>query len=454
VDEQICRRHLSQRWFFNQFGDLVIGTHGGAPVKYTLSTGAGALLGGSPPSASFSAVCKGFLGLAGDASDASTITWSGLEDPEGYTVGTNESDQQTIPDGGPITGLAGGERFVIFQRSAITLGEYVGVPYIFVFRKISDEVGCLHHGSIARNGPNTFFLSEQGFKMLTSDEQIIPIGQPDETGQGGVDQTFLDAYTTSEIEGSISAAIDPAKKLVIWSMPGRLWLYHWPSGKWSDVLDSAIAGVSYGMTASATLEGIAVLFPSIEDVTPNLDDAYWRGGNRLLLYAKTDFTLYTASGDNLEYTIKTAKLEPFPGRDAHIRTVRPDSDATALTLNVDMSRTLHSARNARPPATCGTMATFRSGQRRALCAARVRQFDRHLFAGLRPGGYAWGLDVSAIPSTRTPGWEAMVAQALNQTTNGYPYLSLAASRPTAAGRLHLFRHRARQGSHLRKRRMA
>jgi hypothetical protein len=231
-----------QRWFFNQFGDLVIGTHGGAPVKYTLSTGAGALLGGSPPSASFSAVCKGFLGLAGDASDASTITWSGLEDPEGYTVGTNESDQQTIPDGGPITGLAGGERFVIFQRSAITLGEYVGVPYIFTFRKISDEVGCLHHGSIARNGPNTFFLSEQGFKMLTSDEQIIPIGQPDETGQGGVDQTFLDAYTTSEIEGSISAAIDPAKKLVIWSMPGRLWLYHWPSGKWSDVLDSAIAG--------------------------------------------------------------------------------------------------------------------------------------------------------------------------------------------------------------------
>lgn len=37
--------------------------------------------------------------------------------------------------------------------------------------------------------------------------------------------------------------------------------------------------------------------------------------------------------------------------------------------------------------------------------------------------------MSAIPSTRTPGWEAMVAQALNQTTNGYPFLSLASEPP-------------------------
>src|SRR6476646_3071584 len=43
-------------WYGDQFGDNVIFCHGGAPVKYTLSTGIGSALGGSPPHAAYVAV--------------------------------------------------------------------------------------------------------------------------------------------------------------------------------------------------------------------------------------------------------------------------------------------------------------------------------------------------------------------------------------------------------------
>ena len=321
--------------FFAQFGDLVINVNGSAPAKYTLTSGLGAALAGTPPAASMIAIVDpGFVFLAGNSGATATVYWSGLEAPEGWTIGTNQSSLQPIPDGGPVTGLAGGEVGLVFQADAIHEFSYVGKPKIFNRRKVSSQVGTMAHGSIAQAGRKVFFLHRRGFYMYENGG-LSPIGK------FKVDRTFLATYSASEIEANLRAAIDPDRSLVIWSMPDRLWVYNWDQDKWSDVMLSGLVGVSTGATSSATLESIAVTYPSIEDVTPALDDAFWNGGAPLLLIAKTDNILYSAgTGSNLEAIFRLPRIEMYPGQEAHVRTFRIIGDPIAATVSIDARRRL------------------------------------------------------------------------------------------------------------------
>jgi hypothetical protein len=379
----------TQPWHFVQFGDLIIGTNGGAPVKYTVSTGAAAALGGSPPSASYCAVVRDFVFLAGDGSNAQTVSWSAINDAEGWTEGTDQSDEQQIPDGGPITGLAGGEYGLAFQREQITIFEYVGVPFIFTRRTLTREAGALCHGSIGQFGRTCFFLSRRGFYAL-SDGELKPIGR------NAVDRAFLDAYTTSEIEASLRCAVDPERELVIWSMPGKLWIYNWAEDKWSTVEISGLVGISAGITASATLEEIAVIYPSIEDVTPAFDDAFWRGGVPLLLLFKDDDIGYTfSSGDNLEATFRLCKLEPVAGRTSHIRLVRPTTDAVSgITVSIDAS-----FRQGDAPTTTSSADLRASGDVPIRATGQYIQYQ-HVIAAGTDWTYCSGVDIEGSPGGR------------------------------------------------------
>ena len=319
------------KWFMAQFGDTVIATHGGAPVKYTLSTATGAALGASPPDASMVAIVRDFVFLAGDSSARSTVTWSAVNNAEGWTVGTGQCDEQLIPDGGDITGLAGGEYGIVFQRNAISVFEYVGSPLIFTRRKVSDTIGCVTHGSIAQAGKMVFFLSSRGFYMF-NDGELTPIGRDK------VDRTFFGSYSTLNIEGSIRAAIEPNLNLVIWSMPDRLWIYNWGVDKWSEVTSSGIVAVTTGRTGYMTLADLAAEYPGGNDTVPyGTDDPLFQGGEPTLLIAKSDDALYAFGGTSLfPATMQMVKVEAYPGQDAHVRAVRPIGDVVdGITVNMD-----------------------------------------------------------------------------------------------------------------------
>jgi hypothetical protein len=377
-------------WFFTQFGDLVIATHGGAPVKYTISTATAASLGGSPPSASYCTVADDFVVLAGNNSADQTVYWSAIDNAEGWTIGTNLCDSQLIPDGGAITGIIGGNKyFLAFQRSAIHIFERSGDPSIvFSRRELSKSVGCIAHGSIARAGDMFFFLSAGGFKLLAGGE-VVNIGEE------AVDNEFLNNYTQSEIDSGIRVAVDERNKLVIWTMPGRVFFYHWPTKQWSDAVISGLVGVGAGVTASATLEQIAVTFPSIEDVTPNLDDAYWAGGAPLLVYFKTDFIGYTSSGANLEATFKQAKNELYPGRWADIYNAHLDTDATSgVTIHLDCSPRLGDAQTR-----FSTSDLRANGDLPLLASGRYIQPSIIVSAGAS-WTYMLGIDLEASPGGR------------------------------------------------------
>jgi hypothetical protein len=334
---------FSKPWYFGQFGNFVVCVSGGAPKKYTITTDAIAALGGSPPNASMVAIVKDQVFLAGDSTAGATVTWSGLNDCEGWTIGTNQCDNQQIPDGGLITGLTGGEYGLVFQAAAIHIFEYVGTPLIYTRRKISDGIGALCQGVIAQSGKRVFFLDRSGFYQFL-DGQITPIGR--QVTQNGVlelvDSTFFNTYSVAQIEAQCHATVDPARQLVVWSMPDRLWVYNWGNGKWSDIYVPGIVGVAQGQTGAVTLEDIAVLYPSIENVPVSFDDPLWRGGDPMILVALNDFTLASFGGSsNLEAQFRLPKMQMFKGVDACVNNARIDTDATGgVTLQIDTSRTL------------------------------------------------------------------------------------------------------------------
>lgn len=331
------------QWFMAQFGDIVICVNGGAPVKYTISAGTGGNLGGSPPNSSMVAIVRDFVFLAGDTGAVNTVTWSAINDAEGWTIGTNQCDEQILPDGGAVTGLAGGEAGLVFQESGITRFSYVGAPLIFRRDKVSEEVGSVAPGGVVQFGRNVFFLSHRGFYAYV-DGGLQPIGK------NRVDATFWATYTLADVKTYIRAAIDPNRSLAIWSMPDRLWIYNWDIERWSEVHVQGLVGVSVSINASVTLEGVDTLYPAsgpgdIDQVPISLDDPLLQGGGSMLVFAMSDNILYSfGSATSLEATIRMARREMTPGRDTRIRCARVFGDMTGgITLGIGVQRRLGDA---------------------------------------------------------------------------------------------------------------
>jgi hypothetical protein len=130
-------------------------------------------------------------------------------------------------------------------------------------------------------------------------------------------------------------------------------------------------------------------------VTPDLDDAYWRGGSPMLLYFKSDDIGYTSSGDTLEATFKQAKNELFPGRWADVTTVHLDTDATdGITIHLDCSPRLGDSQTRFSTSELrdnGDMPVFASGRylQPSIVVAAAANWT-----------YMLGIDLEAVPGGR------------------------------------------------------
>ena len=319
----------SNKWQFTQFGDNIIGVNGGAPVKYTIATGTGAALGGTPPTSTMVTIVRDFVFMAGNPSANSTVYWSAINNAEGWTVGTNQCDIQQLPDGGPVTGMAGGEYGLVFQEAAIHRFSYVGSPTIFQRDKISDGIGCLAPGSVATFGRMTFFLSGRGFYSI-SDGGIMPIGDQK------VNETFWAAYTRSDVLNNIRSTIDPKRSLVIWSMPDCLWIYNWQLDRWTKAAIPGLVGLSTGINAGVSIDALDALYPSGLDSIPySLDAPIFQGGDPMLTVVKSDNIVYALGGNYLAATLQVPVQELYHGRNTRIRRARLFGDpTTGITLTL------------------------------------------------------------------------------------------------------------------------
>lgn len=327
-------------WKFVQFGGVVIAANNQAKLQsWTIgSSSLFADLDTNAPVAKYVTVVRDFVVAANIGAGTSTnkVQWSDINDETNWVSGTtSQSDYQIIPDGGNITGLTGGEIGLIFLEKSIVRMSYSGSPLFFQFDTISRGLGCLEGNSIAQYGATSFFLSDDGFYKC--DGQTV-------TGIGieKVDRYFFDTADLTALD-SMSASVDPMKKLVIWNYKnvdgGRsILVYNWQLNKWSRVTTTA-TGVGSITTTGYTLEGLeSVLgYTNLETIPASLDDRLWVGGKFLFAGFK-DTKIVTFTGSTYNSELITPDLEV--GYNSVATLVRPQIDNGSATIKVASRREL------------------------------------------------------------------------------------------------------------------
>jgi len=288
----------------------------------------------SAPTAKYVTVVRDFVVCANILDTPNKLQWSDIANEQNWTAGNaSQSDFQLIADGGNITGLTGGEIGIVFLEKAIYRMSYVGSPYFFQFDAISRNLGCIEGNSIAQYGGMSYFLSDDGFYSCDG-KTITPIGVEK------IDRYFYNTFNIAKSD-TMSATIDPIRKLVIWNYPttaggNALIIYNWQLNKWSRG-ETDTNYVASAASTGVTLEGIGALYTSIETVPASLDDRIWSGGKYVLAGARGAY-IVTFTGTNTTANIVLSDFED--GYNSVVKLARPIIDNGAANVAVASRREL------------------------------------------------------------------------------------------------------------------
>jgi hypothetical protein len=295
-------------WDVTQFGAKMILANGQDKLQaWTLNSSTNfANLAAAAPTAKYVTVVRDFVVAANDGTDTSKVYWSDINDETDWTPGSaSQSDTQILPDGGDITGIAGGEYGLIFLERAIYRMTYTGSPFFFQFDAISRSLGCISNGSIAQYGNLTYFLADDGFYVCD--------GQSTKNiGSEKVNRWFFDNAIPGEIFTGMSATVDPVNKLVIWKFNNtfggkNMLMYSIDLNKWS-YADTTATSIAYVLTPSATLEQVDNYNSSIDALDIPLDSRVFAGG-QLLFAGVSGQKIITFSGQPKTANISTGDID-------------------------------------------------------------------------------------------------------------------------------------------------
>jgi hypothetical protein len=323
---------------FTQFGKTVISCNNADKLQaWTLGTStAFADLSATAPIAKFITVVRDFVVVANTLETTQQqyrVRWSAINDETDWTENVNtQSDYQDIPDGGQIVGIRGGEFGLVLLERAIHRMSYVGTPFIFQFDNISRGKGCMVAGSIAQYQGITFFLSDDGF-YLCDGQNVTPIGAEK------VDRFFLQDASDSDY-GTMSAAVDPIRKLVIWNYKSvngnrNVLIYNFKTQKWT-YGDAGTDYLSEASTSSVTLEQLDSISSSIDALTTSLDSRLYVGG-KYFLGGTLATRVMSFTGASQTAVISTGDLDI--GANSVVTLARPIVDNGSATVAI-ASRTL------------------------------------------------------------------------------------------------------------------
>jgi hypothetical protein len=373
-----------QRWRFTQFGNVVIAANGYDKLQgYNVnSASVFADLAADAPTAKYVTIVRDFVVCGNIQPDnPNRVQWSALNDEASWTTSaTTQADYQDIPDGGTVVGITGGEFGLILMDRSIYRMSYVGSPLVFQFDNITRNLGCYEANSVIQYAGMTFFLGDDGFYACDG-QTILPIGNEK------VNRYFFDDVDQGTIY-LMSAAVDPAKKLIIWAYASKssatvdkLIIYNFQTQKWSSGTTTAdrIATTS---TPAVTLEGMDA-YGNLETILTSFDSRLWLGG-RLQLAGVNGTKIVTFTGANATAYLETGDIE-VPGSTSAITMVKPLVDNGSANVAVATRRLLNET------VTYGTAASSDSENR-----VSIRSVGRYHRLQLSPTG-SWstaiGMDI-------------------------------------------------------------
>jgi hypothetical protein len=373
-----------QRWRFTQFGNVVIAANGYDKLQGFNVNSASLFsdLAADAPTARYVTIVRDFV-VSGNiqSSYPNRVQWSALNDETSWTTSaTTQADYQDIPDGGTVVGVTGGEFGLVLMDRSIYRMSYVGSPLVFQFDNITRNLGCYEANSVIQYAGMTFFLGDDGFYACDG-QQILPIGNEK------VNRYFFNDVDQGTLS-LMSAAVDPAKKLIIWGYASqssatvdKLIIYNFQTQKWSSGTTTAdrIASTS---TPAVTLEGMDA-YGNLDTILTSFDSRLWLGG-RLQLAGVNGAKIVTFTGANATAYLETGDIE-IPGATSAITMVKPLVDNGSANVAVATRRLLNET------VTYGTAASSDSENR-----VSIRSVGRYHRLQLSPTG-SWstaiGMDI-------------------------------------------------------------
>ena len=262
--------------------------------------------------------------------------------------------------------------------------QYTGSPLFFTVDTISRGLGCFEGNSIAQYGGTSFFLADDGF--YTCDGQNV-VG----IGQEKVDRWFFNDCNLNELD-SMSTAVDPIKKLVVWNYANvggarSILIYNWQINKWSraETVSTVVGNLA---SVGTTLEGLTdtLGYTNIDIMPASLDDRLWVGGKFLFAGAK-DRKMITFTGEPISPFIITSDLEV--GFNSVVNLIRPAIDNGSADIAIASRKELDDTIEFGP-----TVSTTQDGR------ANVRSGGRYHRIQVNPTGNwttCMAVDVDFIP---------------------------------------------------------
>jgi hypothetical protein len=324
------------QWRFVKYGSLGIAVNGAdAPQSITLASGANwAALSGSPPTGKHIAVIREFVVIGNITAANNRVQWSASNSAVGWTVGTNESNYQDIPDGGVVQAIVGGEVGYVFQERQIVRMVRVPAPITFQFDVVEQARGALSPYCVVPVGNGVFYLAPDGFYFFDG-VQSVPIGE------NGVDLTFFDEVNPSAYD-RISAAVDPLRKMVFVAypsggggLPNKILVFHWPEKRWSYIVQDC--EIIYNHFSLGT--GLDSISGTLEGQTLSFDSTAYQGGNQSIGAFNSSHKLSFFDGDTLEAVMTTAEGQLNERGRMQVHEVAPLIDTSAATIAMGVRET-------------------------------------------------------------------------------------------------------------------
>jgi hypothetical protein len=217
------------------------------------------------------------LGNTNDTTDGDVpyrVWWSAYRDSLDFDpAAATQCDFEDRPAGGHVQRIIGGAEYgLVFQQERLVRMSYAGSPAIFQFDEIDRKRGTPVPNSVIGHGLFVYWLSDEGFYMTDG-------LQSTQIGHNQIDRTFQAAFDVAS-GVSMSAAIDPANKIVAWlfpangsTSPNKIYFYNWEDRRWSEA-DVALELLANTTTEGFTLEGLdAVALDSAADTTISVNEA-------------------------------------------------------------------------------------------------------------------------------------------------------------------------------------
>ena len=326
-------------WAFTQFGSNIIATNFADNIQKFEEGVDSAFSDLIALKAKFIAVIRDFV-VVGHTNESSVeynqrVKWSGINDSSTWTPSqaTQSGFQDIVGSHGNIQAIVGGESAgVIFMEKAIYRMSYVGVPLVFQFDKIADNIGAFAPKSVASYGNMVFFLAQDGFYKLTGGQQLTPIGN------GKIDNFFFDDLS-SNLDG-ITSAIDPNNSIVVWSYRGsgatgttnnKLLIYNYAVDKWSTGSGQDLEFIaSASQEAFTTLESLDVL-GDLDNLPKSLDSYFYKEGIVGLAGFNSANKFGKFIANSLSATVDTTEFEGAKGKRSTLIECRPIVDGTSNT---------------------------------------------------------------------------------------------------------------------------